>query len=135
MICVNFLFLEVILNSCIDHKTQICSVISNLEQKAGTMDQTQKNYAATEFQDWVRAEMKIRGWSQATLAERAGFSLSTVAAVLTSGRRKPGMKFLLGIASAFEMQLVDVIVIWKEAGYSEKQVLGEEDSLAPNAKT
>jgi lambda repressor-like predicted transcriptional regulator len=69
----------------------------------------------TDFSTWVLTETKRRGWSQATLAHRAGISLSTVRAVLVTGRRKPGRKFLLGIATAFEMPLVDVIVIW-EAG-------------------
>lgn len=69
----------------------------------------------TDFANWIRDETKRRGWSQATLAERAGLSLSSVRAVLVTGRRKPGRKFLFGIATAFEMPLVDVIVIW-EAG-------------------
>jgi transcriptional regulator with XRE-family HTH domain len=69
----------------------------------------------TDFSHWVLTETQHRGWSQATLARRAGISLSTVRAVLSSGRRKPGRKFLLGIATAFDMPLVDVIVIW-EAG-------------------
>jgi lambda repressor-like predicted transcriptional regulator len=69
----------------------------------------------TDFPTWVLAETKLRGWSQATLAQRAGLSRSTVRAVLVTGSRKPARKFLLGIATAFEMPLVDVIVIW-EAG-------------------
>ena len=69
----------------------------------------------TDFPTWVREEAKRRSWSQATLAERAGLALSSVKAVLSSGRRKPGMRFFVGIAAAFEMPLVEVIVIW-EAG-------------------
>jgi transcriptional regulator with XRE-family HTH domain len=72
----------------------------------------------TDFPTWVLTETNRRGWSQATLAQRAGISLSTVRAVLITSSRKPGRKFLLGIATAFEMPLVDVIVIW-EAGERE----------------
>ena len=69
----------------------------------------------TSFSDWIRAEIKRRGWSQATLAERADISLSSVRRVLVTGRRKPGMRFFTGIARAFEMPLAEVVVIW-EAG-------------------
>ncbi len=79
----------------------------------------------TDFSDWIRVEIKRRGWSQATLAERAGFSRSSVTAVLTTGRRKPGMKFFFGIATAFEMPLADVVVIWEKAGQRESGEAGE----------
>ncbi len=69
----------------------------------------------TDFATWIRDEIQRRGWSQVTLAERAGLSRSAISKMLTSGRRKPGMRFFAGIAAAFEMPLVDVIVIW-EAG-------------------
>lgn len=74
----------------------------------------------TSFSEWIRAETKCRGWSQATLAERAGFSRSGVTAVLTTGRRKPGMRFFTGIARAFEMPLAEVVVVW-EAGQRESE--------------
>jgi hypothetical protein len=38
--------------------------------------------------------------------------------MLTSDHRRPGMRFFVGIATAFEMPVVDVIVIW-EAGQRE----------------
>ncbi len=69
----------------------------------------------TDFATWIRDELNRRGWSQASLAERAGLSRSSISKMLTSGRRKPGMRFFVGIAAAFEMPLVEVIVIW-EAG-------------------
>ena len=65
------------------------------------------------FSDWIRDEIKRRGWSQATLSERAGLSRSSISGMLTSGRRKPGMKFFAGIATAFEMSLAEVVVIWE----------------------
>ena len=77
----------------------------------------------TDFADWIRAEITHRGWSQATLAERAGFSRSSVTAVLTTGRRKPGMRFFTGIERAFEMPLAEVVVIW-EAGERESDDAG-----------
>ncbi|MCX6064202.1 MAG: helix-turn-helix transcriptional regulator [Chloroflexi bacterium] len=67
----------------------------------------------TDFATWIRDEIKRRGWSQATLAERASLSRSSISKMLTSGRRKPGMRFFAGIATAFEMPVVDVIVIWE----------------------
>ena len=68
----------------------------------------------TDFATWIRDELNRRGWSQASLAERAGLSRSSISKMLTSGRRKPGMRFFVGIAAAFEMPLVEVIVIWEE---------------------
>jgi transcriptional regulator with XRE-family HTH domain len=65
----------------------------------------------TDFATWIRDELKRRGWSQATLAERAGLSRSRVSKMLTSGHQKPGMRFFAGIATAFEMSLADVILI------------------------
>jgi transcriptional regulator with XRE-family HTH domain len=66
------------------------------------------------FSEWIRTEIKQRGWSQATLAEQAGLSRSSISKMLTSGRRKPGMKFFAGISTAFAMPLTDVVVIWEK---------------------
>lgn len=66
-----------------------------------------------DFSEWIRTEIKQRGWSQATLAEQTGLSRSSISKMLTSGRRKPGMKFFAGISTAFEMPLADVVVIWE----------------------
>ena len=77
------------------------------------------------FSEWIRAETKRRGWSQASLAERAGLSRSSISGMLTSGRRKPGMKFFAGIAKAFEMPLAEVVVIWEQAGERESWDAGE----------
>ncbi len=62
----------------------------------------------TDFADWIRTEIKHRGWPR---------SLHGV----TTGRRKPGMRFFLGIARAFEMPLAEVVVIW-EAGERESRL-------------
>jgi transcriptional regulator with XRE-family HTH domain len=64
------------------------------------------------FSDWIRDEIKRRGWSQAILAERAGLSRSSISGMLTSGRRKPGMKFFAGIAKAFDLPLAEVVIMW-----------------------
>ena len=72
----------------------------------------------TDFPTRVRAETKRRGWSQVTLAERSGLSHSGISKMLRSGHRKPSMRFFAGIAAAFEMPVVDVIVIW-DAGQRE----------------
>jgi transcriptional regulator with XRE-family HTH domain len=68
----------------------------------------------TDFATWIRDELNRRGWSQVTLAERAGLSHSSISKILISGRRKPGMKFFAGIAMAFEMPLAEVILIAQE---------------------
>lgn len=78
----------------------------------------------TDFATWIRDEIQRRGWSQATLAERAGLSHSGISKMLRSGHRKPSMRFFAGIAAAFEMAVVDVIVIWEE-GQRESVEAGE----------
>ncbi len=65
----------------------------------------------TVFAVWIRDEIKRRAWSQTSLAERAGLSRSSISKMLTSGRRKPGMRFFAGIAIAFEMSVAEVILI------------------------
>lgn len=69
----------------------------------------------TVFSKWIRDELNRRGWSQAGLAERAGLSRSSISKMLTSDRRKPGMRFFVGIAAAFEMPLAEVILIEKRS--------------------
>lgn len=73
------------------------------------------------FSDWVLTESQRRGWSQATLAARAGLSLSTVRRVLVTGSRKPGMRFFTGIARAFELKVAEVVVIWEQAEKTEEK--------------
>jgi len=41
--------------------------------------------------------------------------------MLTSGRRKPGIRFFAGIATAFEMSLAQVIIIAEQTKLREKQ--------------
>ena len=76
---------------------------------------------ATDFAIWIRDETMRHGWSQASLAERAGLSRSSISKLLTSGRRKPGMRFFAGIAAAFEMSLADVILISEQTRLREGQ--------------
>ena len=78
----------------------------------------------TDFATWIRDEIQRRGWSQVTLAEQSGLSRSGISKMLRSGHRKPSMRFFAGIAAAFEMPLVEVIVIW-EAGQRESEETGE----------
>ena len=74
----------------------------------------------TDFATWIRDEIQRRGWSQASLAERAGLSHSGISKFLRSGHRKPGMRFFAGIAAAFEMPLTDVILIEERGRLTEK---------------
>ena len=80
----------------------------------------------TSFSDWIRDETMLRGWSQASLAERAGLSRSMISKMLTSDCRKPGMKFFVGIANAFEMPLADVILISERGRQRENQEANEQ---------
>jgi len=78
-----------------------------------------------DFAEWIRGEINRRGWTQATLAERSGLSRSTISKMLTSGRRKPGMKFFACISNAFEIPLADVILI-EEQGRQRKDPNAED---------
>ncbi len=75
----------------------------------------------TEFSDWIRDEIKRRGWSQTALAERSGLSRSYISKMLTTGRQKPGMRFFAGIANAFEMTVAEVVLISEQAKRRENQ--------------
>jgi transcriptional regulator with XRE-family HTH domain len=82
----------------------------------------------TDFATWIRDELNRRGWSQANLAERADLSRSSISKMLTSGRRKPGMRFFAGIAAAFEMPIADVILIEKRGRLYGIQDMEEEET-------
>ncbi|MCX6081440.1 MAG: helix-turn-helix transcriptional regulator [Chloroflexi bacterium] len=75
----------------------------------------------SDFATWIRDEINRRGWSEATLAERAGLSRSSISKMLTSDQRSPGMRFFAGSAAAFEMPLADVILIEKRSRQRENQ--------------
>ena len=51
---------------------------------------------------WIETKIKDNGWSISELARRAGVSQSYVSRVLSS-KEKPGAKFYLGMAKAFDL--------------------------------
>lgn len=67
---------------------------------------------AMEFSEWLMVELENRGWSRSEAARRGGISPSMFDKVI-NGYAKPGIKFLDGIATAFEMS---PIAIYRKAG-------------------
>lgn len=63
---------------------------------------------ATEFADWLMAELRLRGWNSSELARRAGIAPSTVSVVL-GNQSHPGLEFCVGIARAFGQPPEDVL--------------------------
>jgi transcriptional regulator with XRE-family HTH domain len=59
------------------------------------------------FIEWLEEKMADRGWSQADLSRHANISKATVSNVL-SGKRKPGIEFLVAIANSFKIPPEDV---------------------------
>ncbi len=62
----------------------------------------------SEFTDWVITELNQRGWSYSELGRRAEISKGIISPVL-GNKRKPGMKFCLGVARAFGMPPEEVL--------------------------
>jgi transcriptional regulator with XRE-family HTH domain len=56
-----------------------------------------------EISEWITSEINKRGWSQADLAHRMGFSPGQVSHVIT-GQRKPSPEFLDALARALKVQ-------------------------------
>jgi transcriptional regulator with XRE-family HTH domain len=67
----------------------------------------------TEFVAWVQAELNKRGWTPAELVRRGGLSDSQMSRVM-NGTRGPGIDFLRGIATAFQIPLDTV---FRRAGW------------------
>lgn len=57
--------------------------------------------------EWIKKELKARGWSQNELARRAGLSSGAVSNVMTQ-LRQPGPDFCTGIARAFRLSPEEV---------------------------
>ena len=61
------------------------------------------------FSEWLRAEIKKRGWSQEELAERMGITPAQVSYVLNE-QRGPGDKFCRDLAYALKMSEIAIFV-------------------------
>lgn len=80
----------------------------------------------TEFTEFIQAEMKKRGWSQADLARQTGMTTGGVSMLLNQ-TRKPSPDTLLTIASAFQLPPER---LFREAGLLPKEpgnVAGKEE--------
>ena len=55
------------------------------------------------FAEWLNAQIQGRGWTQAEFARQASTTPATVSRVL-SGENNPGLDFLQGVATAFNLQ-------------------------------
>jgi transcriptional regulator with XRE-family HTH domain len=54
------------------------------------------------FSEWIQNELDERGWSRLEAARRGGISASMFDKII-NGYSKPGLKFCVGIARAFNM--------------------------------
>jgi transcriptional regulator with XRE-family HTH domain len=62
-----------------------------------------------EFSEWIVAELEKRGWSRSEAARRGNISPSMFDKVI-NGYSKPGVKFIEGIARAFNMSPAEVMI-------------------------
>lgn len=60
------------------------------------------------FVEWLREEMNQRGWSQSELSRQADLTPTAISDVF-SGKRNPGIKFCVAIASAFKIPVEEVL--------------------------
>lgn len=61
------------------------------------------------FPEWITQELDRRRWSRREAARRGDLSGSILDKVI-SGESQPGMTFYKGIAKAFNISLVDVLI-------------------------
>jgi transcriptional regulator with XRE-family HTH domain len=62
-----------------------------------------------QFDEWLDKEITKRGWSRREASRRADISQSMLNKVIT-GDAQPGLSVYRGIAKAFDMSLVDVLL-------------------------
>lgn len=62
-----------------------------------------------EFSEWIVSELEKRGWSRSEAARRGNISPSMFDKVI-NGYSKPGVKFIEGIARAFNMSSAEVMI-------------------------
>ena len=63
--------------------------------------------AMEKFILWLEEKLVERGWSQSDLSRHSNLSRATISNVL-SGKRKPGIEFLVAIANSFKIPPEDV---------------------------
>ena len=62
-----------------------------------------------DFSEWIVSELAKKGWSRSEAARRGNISPSMFDKVI-NGYSKPGMKFIEGIAQAFGIPVVEVML-------------------------
>jgi transcriptional regulator with XRE-family HTH domain len=63
-----------------------------------------------DFASWLKGKIDDRGWTQAELAKRGGFSTAALSHILNR-ERLPGVDICRGIAKAFGMSDIEVLEI------------------------
>jgi len=61
------------------------------------------------FEEWIDKELYKRGWSRREAARRSGISASMMNKVI-NGEANPGISFYRGIAEAFGLSIVEVLI-------------------------
>jgi len=61
------------------------------------------------FEEWIDKELYKRGWSRREAARRAGISASMMHKVINR-EANPGISFFRGIAEAFGVSIVEVLI-------------------------
>lgn len=74
------------------------------------------------FSEWITQELDKRGWSRREAARRGQLSGSILDKVI-SGESQPGITFYKGIARAFDISLVEVLI---KAGEVDPRDLSDE---------
>lgn len=82
---------------------------------------------ASDFSDWLNAELRARDWKQADLVRRSGISSGLISQILSSQRR-PGIDTIVAIAHALDIP--EVVVMARVArGTSYKTNIDEEGEI------
>jgi transcriptional regulator with XRE-family HTH domain len=76
-----------------------------------------------DFSEWITQELDKKGWSRREAARRGDISASILDKVIAH-ESQPGITFYKGIAKAFEMSLVDVLI---KAGEVDPRDLSDEN--------
>lgn len=64
--------------------------------------------AMDHFSEWLREQLKIRGWDQAELARRSGITPGQISRIITA-MRQPGPDAVNGIATALRVPAEEVM--------------------------
>jgi transcriptional regulator with XRE-family HTH domain len=80
--------------------------------------------ATEEFQQWLKEQMKARGWSMRETSIKAGLSEGRISQIMRGD--PPGMEVCIALAGAFDVQLELVLYL---AGYPVRDPRAEYDAM------